>query len=193
MGLRADDWRLYRVRSMGLGLRAAILGLAAFVVLFAIIDIVWGGLEGPSGFRLTLVDETSFPRWGFQVQTQGEFGWLDLALFILWVPVLGLGVASLHQVDRLLASYQRGVIVNADNARRISRIGIFIMGIWTLLLAGDLLEAALSASSNEGITFEWLWAMVGLVFRGIGYAMGIACEIAEEAELTARIEQLATP
>ena len=193
MGLRADDWRLYRVRSMGLGLRAAILGLAAFVVLFAIIDIIWGGLEGPSGFRLTLVDETSFPRWGFQVQTQGEFGWLDLALFVFWVPVLGLGVASLHQVDRLLASYQRGVIVNADNARRISRIGIFIMGIWTLLLGGDLLEAELSASSNEGITFEWLWAMVGLVFRGIGYAMGIACEIAEEAELTARMEQLATP
>ena len=108
------------------------------------------------------------------------------------MPVLGLGVASLHQVDRLLASYQRGVIVDADNARRISRIGIFIMGIWALLLAGDLLEA-LSASSNEGITFEWLWAMVGLVFRGIGYAMGIACEIAEEAELTARMEQVATP
>ena len=184
MGLRADDWRLYRVRSFSLSVRAMTWIFAAFVVLSAIINIVWGGLDGPSGFRLTLVDETSFPRWGFQVQTQGEFGWLDLALFVFWVPVLGLGVALLHQVDRLLASYQRGVIVDADNARRISRIGTFIVGIWALLLGGDLLEAALSASSYEGITFEWLWAMVGLVFRGIGYAMGIACEIAEDAEFT---------
>ena len=193
MELRADDMRLYRVRMMSVGLRMMILVFAASLVLFTIVNIAWGGLDGPSGFRLTLVDETSFPRWGFQVQTQGEFGWLDFARFALWVPVLGLGVASLHQVDRLLASYQGGVIVDADNARRISRIGFFIMAIWALLLSGDLLEAALSASSPEGITFEWLWAMVGLVFRGIGYAMGIACEIAEEAELTARMEQLATP
>lgn len=177
MGLQPDlnDSRLYRVRSMILGLRAGILCLAAFLVLSNIIDAGWTGLEGPSGYRLTLED--------FQVQTQGEFTWQDSALLVFWVPVLGVGLAILFQVVRLLASYQGGVIVDADNARRIGRIGWFILAICVLLFVGDLLEAALSASSYQGITVEWLWLMAGLVFRGIGYAMGIASKIAEDAEL----------
>lgn len=87
-------------------------------------------------------------------------------------------------MDRLLASYQGGVIVDAGNARRISRISFYIGGVFVLLFVGDLLEAALSASSYEGITIEWLWLMAALVFRAIGYAMEVACEIAEDAELT---------
>ena len=101
---------------------------------------------------------------------------------------MGLGVALFHQVDRLLASYQGGVILDASNARRISRIGLFIVVICLLLVVGDSLRAALAGSlgvpSNQRITLEWPWFMAGLVFRGIGYAMGIACEIAEDAELT---------
>ena len=172
-----NDWRLFRVRRFSLGLRALILVIAASFVFLAITDIASSGLEEPSGYRVTLVR--------FQVQTQGEFSWLALALFAFWVPVLGVGLALLHQVDRLLASYQGGVIVDADNARRISRIGFFIVAICGLLVVGDLLEYALSASlgfpSNRVI---FTWGGAGLVFRAIGYAMGTACEIAEEAELT---------
>ena len=179
-----NDPRLRRVRSLSSCIRLLILILGAAFVLSIVAGTGWAaggvGLEGPSGYRLTLVD--------FKVQTQGEFSWQDLALFVFWVPVLGLGVALFHQMDRLLASYQRGVILDAGNARRISRIGLFIVAICGLLVVGDSLEAALSSSlgipSNERITLEWPWFIAGLVFRGIGYAMGIACEIAEDAELT---------
>lgn len=189
MELHADvnDWRLYRVRSFSLGVRATTWTFAAVLVLLHILDVGSAGLEGPSGYRLTLVG-------GFQVQTQGELGWQDLAFFAFWVPVLGVGLALLHQVDRLLASFQGRVIVDAGNARRLSRIGIFILALCALLLVGHLLEFALSASlglpSNK-VIFSWCGA--GLVFRAIGYAMAVACEIAEEAGLTARMEQLAPP
>ena len=123
-----------------------------------------------------------------QIRTQGEFAWQDLALFVFWVPVLGIGIAFFYQVDRLLAAYQGGVIVDAGNARRISRIGLFIVVICVLLVVEGFLEAALAGSlgtpPNERITLEWPWLIAGLVFRCIGYAMGIACEIAEDAELT---------
>ena len=172
-----NDWRLFRVRRFSLSLRAFIPSLAAFLVLLAIIDIGSAGLEGPGGYRLTLV--------GFQLQTQGEFSWQDLALFAFWVPVLGVGLALLHQVDHLLASYQGGVIVDAGNSRRISRIGLFILAISVLLFVGNLLEAALSASLGfPSIIVIFSWGVAGLVFRAIGYAMGTACEIAEEADIT---------
>ncbi|MDE0661537.1 MAG: DUF2975 domain-containing protein [Gammaproteobacteria bacterium] len=175
-----NDPRLRRVLSLSFCLRLMILVLAGGFLLSVVAGTGWAGLEGPSGYRVTVMD--------FQIRTQGEFAWQDLALFVFWVPVLGIGIAFFYQVDRLLAAYQGGVILDAGNARRISRIGLFIVVICVLLVAGDLLEAALSASlgipSNERITLEWPWFIAGLVFRAIGYAMGIACEIAEDAELT---------
>ena len=182
-----NDWRLFRVRRFSLGVRATTWIFAASLVLLHILDVGSAGLEGPSGYRLTLVG-------GFQVQTQGEPGWQDLAFFAFWVPVLGVGLALLHQVDRLLASFQGRVILDAGNARRISRVGFFILALSGLLLVGLMLELALSASlgvpSNK-VIFSWCGA--GLVFRAMGYAMAVACEIAEEAKLTARMEQPATP
>ena len=189
MGFHADvnDWRLYRVRSFSVSVRGTTWVFAAFVVLLHILDVGSAGLEGPSGYRLTLAG-------GFQVQTQGEFGWQDLAFFAFWVPVLGVGLALLRQVDRLLASFQGPVVVDAGNARRISRVGFFILALCLLLLVGLMLELVLSASlgvPSSKVIFSW--CVAGLVFRAMGYAMEIACEITEEAELTARMEQLGPP
>ncbi|MYA18320.1 MAG: DUF2975 domain-containing protein, partial [Gammaproteobacteria bacterium] len=74
------------------------------------------------------------------------------------VPVLGVGIAFFYQVDRLLAAYQGGVIVDVGNARHISRIGLFIVVICVLLVVEGYLEAALAASlsipPDEVITLE---------------------------------------
>lgn len=152
-----------------------------------ILDVGSAGLEGPSGYRLTLAG-------GFQVQPQGELGWQDLAFFAFWVPVLGVGLALLHQVDRLLASFQGRVVVDAGNARRISRVGFFILALCLLFLVGLMLELLLSALLGVP-SYKVILSLygAGLVFRAMGYAMEVACEIAEEAKLTARMEQPATP
>ena len=164
---------------MSFCVRLLILALAGTYALSVVAGNGWV-LEGPSGFHVTLMD--------FQIRTQGEFAWQDLALFAFWVPVLGIGIAFFYQVDRLLAAYQGGVIVDVGNATRISRIGLFIVVICVVLVVEGFLEVALAASlgtpPNERITLEWPWLIAGLVFRAIGYAMGIACEIAEDAELT---------
>ena len=178
-----DDPRLRRVRSLSIGLRVTILAvgtLMGMVLLSAIVGIGWAGLEGPSGYRLTLVD--------FEVHKRGEFTWQDLTLWVYWTPLLGLGVAIFYQVERLLAAYQLGAILDARNARRISRIGLFIIVMCVCLVLGDVLRNVLSASlgvpGNGTISFNLPWFLAGLVLQAIGYAMGIACKIAEEAELT---------
>ena len=78
--------------------------------------------------------------------------------------------------------------MEADNARRISRIGLFIVVFSVLLTVEDIVVAGLSASlgvpQDGSITVELSWILAGVVVRAIGYAMGIACEIAEDAELT---------
>lgn len=123
-----------------------------------------------------------------QVRTQGEFKWQDIALTVFWLPLLGLGIAIFQQAERLLASYQRGVILDAGNARRISRIGLFIIVLSVLDIVEDIVEGMLSASlgipQSGSISVEVYWILAGLVVMAIGYAMGIACEIAEDAELT---------
>ena len=165
---------------MSFCLRLMILVLAGAYALSVVAGNGWAGLEGPSGYRVTVTD--------FQIRTWGEFAWQDLDLFGFWVPVLGIGIAFFYQVDRLLAAYQGGVIVDAGNARYISRIGLFIVVICLLLVAEGFLDAALAASlsipPDEVITLEWPWLIAGLVFRAIGYAMGVAGEIAEDAALT---------
>ena len=107
---------------------------------------------------------------------------------IFWMPLFGLGVAIFQQAERLLAAYQRGVILDAGNARRIGRIGLFIILLSVLLTVWDVLVGMLSASlgipQSGPITVELPWILAGLVVMAIGYAMGIACEIAEDAELT---------
>ena len=178
-----NDPRLRRVRRLSLGVRVTILALGALMgvlVLTPLIGIRSGSFESFGGFRVTLVD--------FQVRTQGEFKWQDLALLVVWLPMLGLGVTIFQQSERLLASYQRGVILDAGNAKRISRIGLFIIVFSVLLTVEDILSVGLSASlgipQRGPIAVELPWILAGLVVRAIGYAMGIACEIAEDAELT---------
>ena len=178
-----NDPRLRRVRRLSLGVRITILALGALmgaVVLTPLVGIRSGTLETLSGFRVTLTD--------FQVRTEGQFKWQDLALLIFWMPLFGLGVAIFQQAERLLAAYQRGVILDAGNARRISRIGLFIILLSVLLTVWDVVGGVLSASlgipQSGPITVELPWILAGLVVMAIGYAMGIACEIAEDAELT---------
>lgn len=178
-----DGPRLRRVRGLSIGLRITILALGALMgalVLVAFVGIGSSGFEGPSGYRVILVD--------FEVHTWKEFRWQDLTLLVFWLPLLGLGVAIFHQVERLLAAYQKGVILDAVNARRITRMGLFIVVMCVLLVVEDVLRDLLSASlgeqANDTTTFELPWFLTGLVITAIGHAMGIACEIAEDAELT---------
>ena len=178
-----NDPRLRRVRRLSLGVRVTILALGALMgalVLTSLLGIFSGSLETLSGFRVMVVDS--------QVQTLGQYKWQDIALTVFWLPVLGLGVATFQQAERLLASYQLGVILDAGNARRISRIGLFIIVLSVLATVEDILEGMLSASlgipQSGPITVHVYWILAGLVVMAIGYAMGIACEIAEDAELT---------
>lgn len=178
-----NDPRLRRVRSLSLGLRVTVLtlgGLMAVLFLFGFLGIGATSFEGISGYRVTLVD--------FEVRTRGVFVWQDLALLVVWLPLLALGVAIFQQTERMLASYQRGVILDAGNARRISRIGLFIVVFSLLLTVADIVTAGLYASlfipQSGPIVVHVPWILTGLVVRAIGYAMGIACEIAEDAELT---------
>ena len=178
-----DDPRLRRIRSLSLGVRVTILTLGALMgvlILFGLLGIGSASFEGPSGYRWALAD--------FEVRTRGEFEWQDAALLVFWLPLLGLGVAIFQQTERLLASYQRGVILDAGNARRIGRIGLFIVVLSVLLTVEDMLAAGLSASAgipqSGPIDVELPWILAGLVVMAIGYAMGIASETAEEAEPT---------
>ena len=62
MGLRADDWRLYRVRSFSLSVRAMTWIFAAFVVLSAII----GSCKTISNYRKTITLVANMDgRWNF--------------------------------------------------------------------------------------------------------------------------------
>ena len=178
-----NDPRLRRVRRLSLGVRITVLALGALMgalVLTSLVGISSGSLETLSGFRVTLTDSG--------VRTHGEFRWQDLALLVFWLPWLGLGVAIFQQAERLLASYQRSVILDAGNAKRISRIGLFLIALSVLLTVEDIVEGMLSATlgipQSGPITVELPWILAGLVVMAIGYAMGIACEIAEDAELT---------
>ena len=178
-----NDVRLRRVRSLSLGLRVTILtlgGLMGVLFLFGFLGIGATSFEGISGYRVTLA--------GFDVRTRGVFVWQDLVLLVVSLPLLALGVAIFQQAERLLASYQRGVILDAGNARRISRIGLFIVVLSVLLTVEEIVRAGLSASllipQSGPINVHVPWILTGLVVRAMGYAMGIACEIAEDAELT---------
>lgn len=178
-----NDPRLLRVRSLSLGVRVTILifgGLMGVLFVLGLLGIGSTSFESLTGYRVTLAD--------FEVRARGEFKWQDYALLVFWLPLLGLGVAIFQQAERMLASYQRGVILDAGNARRISRIGLFIVVFSVLLGVEDLVVGLLSASlgipPRVTITMELPWILAGLVVRAIGYAMGIACEIAEDAELT---------
>ena len=179
--------RLRRVRRLSLGVRVTILTFGALIgVLFisgflaSFLGIRLFSFESLSGYRVTLA--------GFEVRTRGEFTWQDLAVLVFSLPLLGLGVAIFQQAERLLASYQRGVILDAGNARRISRIGLFIVVLSVLLTPLDMVTAVLSSSlgipQSGPINVEVEWILAGLVVKAMGYAMGIACEIAEDAELT---------
>ena len=178
-----NDSRLRRVRSLSLGVRVTILTfgtLMGVLFVFGLFGIGTTSFEGVSGYRVTLAD--------FEVRTRGVFVWQDLALLVVSLPLLALGVAIFQQAERLLASYQRGVILDAGNARRISRIGLFIVVLSVLLTVADIVTAGLSASllipQSGPIEVHLPWILTGLAVRAIGYAMGIACEIAEDAELT---------
>ena len=178
-----NDSRLRRVRSLSLGVRVTILtlgGLMGVLFLFGLLGIGAASFEGISGYRVTLAD--------FDVRSRGVFVWQDLAWLVFSLPLLALGIAIFQQAERLLASYQRGVILDAGNARRISRIGLFIVVLSVLLTVEEIVRAGLSASlllpQSGPIDVHVPWILTGLVVRAIGYAMGIACEIAEDAELT---------
>jgi len=174
-----NDPRLRRVRNLSVSLRIVIWVLAALVGAVLLVALVGKGtvsIEGFDGHPMTLEDY------------RDDLGWQHAVVLVFWLPMLGLGVAIFHQVERLLASYQRGVILDGGNARRITRIGLFIVVFCVMLVVGQALEAMLSASlripRNETLTFELPWFVAGLVIMAIGYAMGIACEVAEDAELT---------
>lgn len=47
-----------------------------------------------------------------------------------------------------------------------------------------MLSSSLGIPQSGPIDVEVAWILAGLVVKAMGYAMGIACEIAEDAELT---------
>lgn len=178
-----NDPRLRRVRRLSLGLRWGVWGFGAVVGVLVggtFLGVGSTAFEGPSGYRIALAD--------FTVHARGDMAWQDLALVAASLPAIAVFGGIIHQVERLLASYQQARILDGINARRIRRIGQFIVLLCIVLCAVDvfsgLLHGSLGKARNEPIVFELVWFFAGLVITSIGYAMGIACEIAEDAELT---------
>ncbi len=176
------DRRLASIRTLSRRLRLALRALIGLLVLAAaavIVSLVLGlemvkPMVEVAGTRIPVEDLTG----------------RDVAVLILLVcPGAFLVGAILYQYERLLALYEDGVILAAENAMRIRRAGQLMVVLGVLgpvlgVLAG--IFAALFGSTHA--TLE-LGTEVSLLLAGvanivIGHVMSIACDISADADLT---------
>ena len=136
--------------------------------------------------------ETAYDFSGATVDFQLLAGWRQVPFAVLACVPTFLGLAGVWQLERLLASYQKGAILTVRNAARIRRVGQLLMGWFVaepclngvawLLLGSMLGLGAVRSGPAMVVNFEWLFA--GLIVLIVGHAMRAASMVAEEAALT---------
>ena len=185
----AEQPRILRVRVLSRRVRIAFWGLIGFFLAFSAVSMVLIllGVSGWSaGWR-----EGSYDFSGVSVDFRLIDGWRELPFIVLGGVPVAIGLAAVWQLDRLLAAYQKGVILTARNALRIRRVGLLLLA-WCVaeffvgLVAGVLLSVLRLGHAAEphamALNLEILLA--GCIVLIVGHAMRAASVVAEEAALT---------
>ena len=185
----AEQPRVLRVRVLSRRVRIVFWGLIGFVLVGAAIMVPLA-LLGVGDFTMGWSERTynfSGARVNFRLIT----GWRQLPFSALTAVPVAIGLAVVWQLDRLLATYQKGVILTAGNARRIHRVGVLLMS-WCAVEAGiGVLARLLLGILQLRYAVEWdafvihlEWFLAGFIVLIVGHAMRAASEVAEEAALT---------
>lgn len=185
----AEQPRVLRVRVLSRRVRIAFWGLIGFFLVGAAIMVPLAllGVDGFSGGWRERTYDFSGARVDFRLVT----GWHQLPFSVLTTVPVAIGLAVIWQLDRLLAAYQKGVILTAGNARRIRRVGLLLMG-WCAAEVGMGVVARLllgilqlgHAAERGAFVLHLEWFLAGFIVLIVGHAMRAASEVAEEAALT---------
>ena len=187
--LPAEQPRILRVRVLSRRVRIVFWGLIGFLLVFSAISIVLT-LLGVSGWSARGY-ERSYDFSGVSVDFRLIDGWREWPLRVLAGVPVAIGLAVIWQLDRLLAAYQKGVILTARNALRIRRVGLlllawcvaeFCIGLVAGVLVGVLRLGHAAEPHAMALNLEILLA--GSIVLIVGHAMRAASVVAEEAALT---------
>lgn len=185
----AEQPRVLRVRVLSRRVRLAFWGLIGFLALFSIVSALLAAV-GVDGWTWKM-REKAYDFSGVRVDFRVIDGWRQLPFFALAAVPVAIGLAVVWQLDRLLAAYQKGVILTAGNALRIRRVGLLLvgwcvaepgMGVVAVLLVGFLQLG--HAVESLAMVFNLPWFLAGCVVLIVGHAMRAASVVAEEAALT---------
>ena len=185
----AEQPRVLRVRVLSRRVRLVFWGFIGFVVVGAVIMVPLA-LLGVGDFTARW-SERAYDFSGVRVDFRLISGWREVPFFVLTAVPVPIGVAVIWQLDRLLAAYQKGLILTARNALRIRRVGLLVVS-WCVAEVGigfvaGLLVGALQlghAAVHLAIVFNLPLFLSGLIVLIVGHAMRAASEVAEEAALT---------
>ena len=185
----AEQPRVLRVRVLSRRVRLAFWGLIGFFVLFAGVSVLLVSV-GVDGWTAK-TSERAYDFSGVRVDFRLIEGWRELPFFALTAVPVAIGLAVIWQLDRLLAAYQKGVILTAGNALRIRRVGLLLVGwcvaepcigVVAVLLVGFLQLG--HAVESLAMVFNLPWLLAGCVVLIVGHALRAASVVAEEAALT---------
>ncbi len=185
----AEQPRVLRVRVLSRRVRIAFWGLIGFFLVGAAIMVPLAllSVDGFNGGWREGTYDFSGARVDFRLVT----GWRQLPFSVLTTVPVAIGLAVIWQLDRLLAAYQKGVILTAGNARRIRCVGVLLMS-WCAVEAGIGVLARLLlgilqlryAVERDAFVIHLEWFLAGFIVLIVGHAMRAASEVAEEAALT---------
>ena len=182
----AEQPRVLRVRVLSRRVRLAFWG---FLALFSVVSVLLVSV-GVDGWTAK-TSERAYDFSGVRVDFRLIDGWCELPFFALTAVPVAIGLAVIWQLDRLLAAYQKGVILTAGNALRIRRVGLLLVGwcvaepcigVVAVLLVGFLQLG--HAVESLAMVFNLPWLLAGCVVLIVGHAMRAASVVAEEAALT---------
>ena len=185
----AEQPRVLRVRVLSRRVRLAFWGLIGFLALFSVVSVLLVSV-GVDGWTAK-TSERAYDFSGVRVDFRLIDGWRQLPFFPLAAVPVAIGLAVVWQLDRLLAAYQKGVILTAGNALRIRRVGLLLVG-WCVAEPGIGVMAGLlvgflqlgHAVESLAMVFNLPWLLAGCVVLIVGHAMRAASVVAEEAALT---------
>ena len=185
----AEQPRVLRVRVLSRRVRIVFWGLIGFVLVSAAIMVPLA-LLGVGDFTM-VSRERQYDFSGAQVDFRLISGWRELPFFALTAVPVAIGLAVIWQLDRLLAAYQKGLILTARNALRIRHVGMLVVS-WCVAEVGIGFVAGLllgilqlgHAAEHRAMVFNLPLFLAGLIVVIVGHAMCAASEVAEEAALT---------
>ena len=185
----AEQPRVLRVRVLSRRVRIAFWGLIGFILAFSAISLVLT-LFGISGWSATW-REGSYDFFSVRVDFRLIEGWRELPLTVLAGLPFAISLAVVWQLDRLLAAYQKGVILTVRNALRIRRVGLLLLAWCVAEVGGGVLVRLLlpalqlgHAAEPAAMALNTELFLAGCIVLIVGHAMRAASVVAEEAALT---------